>query len=206
MLAALVAAAFAFVGGSSYLLSHIQEAAPAARPKPKLSQPKPTSAKVLGAATTAPSSADTSSNTPPPTTSELPSTSTPAIAEPTNPPKPASGSQLCALTCIPGFAAPTPSFDLIIDRDSATKSLLGLTIPFHVVRHAGLATPIHIDSVSLQAGGKPSGLLRVQVARMTDSDHGVITIINLGLPLGSIVSGNVNAESNGLTASASFSL
>jgi hypothetical protein len=94
----------------------------------------------------------------------------------------------------------------VVDTASASKSLLSINVPFHVVRHGNLSAAIQPQQVSLTIGGSPTSLLRVQASRMTDSDHGVITILNLGLPVAAPISGLLTAQSAGLTASAHFSL
>jgi hypothetical protein len=195
MLAVTMAAAFALIGGGSYLLSRTTQLTPTTKPSAKLPEPASADAQVLGAATRAPSSS------PAPTATSQPN----PAATATSP-----SSQICALTCIPGPAVatpqPSPSFELVVDTASASRSLLSINLPFHVVRHGGLATAIQPLQVSLSLGGSPTSLLRVQATRMTDSDHGVITILNLGLPATTPINGQFTAQSAGLTRSTSFSL
>jgi|GEM_PF-3181994 len=205
-LVASAATALLLIGGSSYVLSHVTGPGPTAQPQTKLTQPAPEDAKVLGATTTT-SDSDTGGATSP--ASSSPSTgaaSTAATAPSTGGPQ--STAQICALTCIPGMHVPmpqpAPSFELIADTSSAHKSLLDISLPFHVVRHGNLDAPIQPGAVSLRIGGSPTSLLRVQSARMTDSDHGVIAILNLGLPLSTPIDGQFSAQSDGLSVSTSF--
>lgn len=192
MLIAAGCAALLLVGGSSYLISHLADTSKTAAPKVPLSNPASISAHPLRKVTdsaedlpinTAVSSAPTTIAN---STSSSPSTAHGLVASSTLAPAPV-----------------LPSFDIMADTSAITKGVGTLYVPFTIIRHGGLSTPIVPGQISITAGGSLTDLITVQMETMLDHDHGAAKLLTLE-PFPHDIIVHISARSGDVVASTSF--
>jgi hypothetical protein len=186
------------VGGGTYL-SYLGQA-PSIAPQPATPHAPSTDPQVLGASTAATNAASSISDS-----STAKNSSTGSAPD-------ASSTPACSANCAGTAPAPTavpgpdlPSFDLTVDTRAIKHTPGLLSVPFSVVRHDGLSTPIAPARVTISAGGNPlNDLIAVRSETMIDADHGVLTLLTVGA-FPHDITVNLSAHSGSATANTNFS-